>query len=52
MIGADLYKVANSGVLKRVEAEEEAARCGDWGSVVDMLRHLLPAVDDSKPQQW
>ena len=52
MIGADLYKVANSGVLKRVEAAEEAARCGDWGSVVDLLRHLPQAADDSKPQQW
>ncbi|MEM6519311.1 MAG: HEAT repeat domain-containing protein [Cyanobacteria bacterium P01_C01_bin.70] len=39
-------------VLQQVEAAKAAARCGDWGDVVNILRQLLQTSGDRKPHQW
>ncbi|MBE9102042.1 HEAT repeat domain-containing protein [Vacuolonema iberomarrocanum] len=39
-------------ILQQVEVAKEAARCGDWGSVTELLRQLLQSADNNKPQQW
>ncbi|MGD1860115.1 MAG: HEAT repeat domain-containing protein [Leptolyngbyaceae cyanobacterium] len=38
-------------VLQQVEAAQEAASDGDWGSVVSILRQLLQ-TGDYQPRQW
>ena len=47
-----MHEVTSDTVSKQVQVAEAAARCGDWGSVVDGLRQLLRTADDSRPQQW
>ena len=38
-------------ILQQVEVAKEAARCGDWSRVTELLCQLLQSADN-KPQQW